>query len=187
MNYNEQTNTMETERLILRPFQAEDAETVVKLCNNINIYNPTVNIPFPYSLDNFFTWFNTHQHHFDMKTMYTYAIVLKETNELVGSTSLSHIKSHHRGELGYWIGEPYWNKGYATEAARALVHFGFTYTQLNRIFALYFLSNPQSAGVMKKIGMKEEGLLRQHFLKDGRFYDTGYCAIIKEDYKAHNL
>ena len=78
-------------------------------------------------------------------------MTLRATRELVGTVGL-HIKSENdRAEIGYWIGIPCWGKGYATEAAAAVMCFGFQTFPINRIFAMPFGRNPASGRVLQKI------------------------------------
>ena len=79
---------------------------------------------------------------------------------------------------------PYWNRGYATEAARAMLTFGFEVLELNRIFAEYYARNPASGRVMQKIGMTHEGMLRQHMFKDDRFEDSVVYGILRSEWEA---
>ena len=90
---------------------------------------------------------------------------------------------HSHAELGYWIGVPYWGKGYATEAAKAVVRYGFEQIKLNRIFAHHFKPNPASGKVLRKIGMKYEGCMRQHVRKWDEFVDLELYAILREEWK----
>jgi ribosomal-protein-alanine N-acetyltransferase len=84
----------------------------------------------------------------------TCAIVLRETTELCGAISLGINQRHQHAELGYWLGVPHWNRGYATEATTALLSYGFTTWQFHRIYARHFTRNPASGRVMQKLGMK---------------------------------
>jgi len=88
---------------------------------------------------------------------------------------------HRRAELGYWVGVPYWGNGYATEAARAVVKYGFGTLGLHRIFASHFANNPASARVLRKIGMRYEGRLRGHVLKWGEFLDLEMYGMLASD------
>ena len=88
---------------------------------------------------------------------------------------------HRHAELGYWIGVPYWGNGYATEAAKAVVRYGFEQIKLNRIFAHHFKHNPASGKVLRNIGMKYEGCMRQHVLKWGQFVDLELYSILHEE------
>ena len=85
------------------------------------------------------------------------------------------------GEIGYWVGLPYWNRGYATEASAALLDFGFDVLGLNRILARHITRNPASGRVMQKVGMEFEGISRQHFLARGQFEDVACYAILSSD------
>lgn len=105
----------------------------------------------------------------------------RETGDLVGIVSLHIQRVHDRAELGYWIGKPYWMRGYATEAARALIGFGFRDLGLHRIFAHHFARNPASGRVMEKAGMKCEGLRRGAVKKGGVYEDIVEYAILRDD------
>jgi RimJ/RimL family protein N-acetyltransferase len=95
-----------------------------------------------------------------------------------------HIaEAHRRAELGYWIGVPFWGRGYATEAARAAVAFGFETLRLNRIYAHYFAGNTASQRVLEKIGMRHEGRSRQHIQKWDHFVDLENYALLAEDFR----
>ena len=84
-------------------------------------------------------------------------------------------------EMGSWIGKPYWNQGYATEAAKAIIKQGFEVMKLNRIHAHHFARNAASGKVLLKIGMKHEGTLRQHVVKWDKFEDIELYGILKVD------
>ncbi|QTA82731.1 GNAT domain-containing protein [Desulfonema limicola] len=84
-------------------------------------------------------------------------------------------------EMGYWVGIEYWGNGYCTEATKKVLEYGFDTQNLNRIFAYHFGSNPASGRVMKKIGMKYEGCLRQAIKKWGKFEDSVLYGVLKSD------
>ena len=113
-----------------------------------------------------------------------FAVVLRANNQLVGAMGLVINEKHECAELGYWIGKPYWNKGYCTEAARAVLEYGFNQLNLNRIFAHHVKRNPASGRVMQKIGMTHEGSLKQHVKKWGAFEDLEAYAILRSEYTA---
>lgn len=167
-----------TDRLTLRLFNEQDANEVARLCNNINIYKSTIYIPHPYTVEDALIWMQSHRKNFEEDKGYELAITIKETGMLIGSIGLSHNKGHKHGELGYWIGEPYWNKGYGTDAAKAMLQFAFEVKGMHKVFARFFSSNPASGKIMEKIGMVEEGLLKEHVLKDGKYEDLYMYGII---------
>jgi RimJ/RimL family protein N-acetyltransferase len=109
-------------------------------------------------------------------------ITLKQTGALCGGIGLQIEADHRRAELGYWIGVPYWGNGYATEAAMAMVKYGFESLGLQRIFASYVPRNVASGNVLRKIGMPHEGYLRAHILKWGEFLDLEMYGMLAADW-----
>lgn len=180
MKYNSEKLIIQTERLVLRFFQTGDAETVVTLCHNYNLYKNTLYLPYPYTLNDALSWIEHHYDHFMADKSYEFAVTDKETGELYGAIALSNNKRFNQGEIAYWIGERYWGNGYATEAAQSMLRFAFEEKKLHKVFARYFSSNPASGQVMNKIGMKQEGILKDHVIKDGIYKDLVYYGIINE-------
>ena len=115
-----------------------------------------MNIPYPYENGMAEKWIGAHRRAWESKTGVVYAITLSDANQLVGAISLHEIDTS-QGELGYWIGEPYWGEGYCTEAARAFIDFLFENLRLSNIRAEHLTSNPASGKVMEKIGMRHVG------------------------------
>ena len=182
MEYFHDQLMIRTERLILRLFQKSDAEAVQRLCNNYNIYKNTLYLPYPYKLSDAITWIEGHYKKFVSDQSYEFAITDLDTGEVYGAIALSNNKAFNNGEIAYWIGEPYWGRGYATEAAKAMLQFAFEEKNYHKVFARYFLSNVASGRVMEKIGMKQEGILRQHIKKDGEYIDLVYYGILKDEF-----
>jgi RimJ/RimL family protein N-acetyltransferase len=170
-----------TERLNLRLFQKSDAETVALLCNNYNIYKSTLYLPYPYHINDALSWIETHYDNFIADKLYEFAITDKETGEVFGAIALSNNKNFNHGELAYWIGESYWARGYATEAAKAVLQFAFKEVKLHKVFARYFSSNIASGKIMEKIGMKQEGILKEHIFKEGKYEDLVYYGILEKE------
>ncbi|CEK18660.1 acetyltransferase, ribosomal protein N-acetylase [Chthonomonas calidirosea] len=172
-----------TERLLLRPFVLSDAPEVQRLASAPEIADTTSNIPHPYPEGAAEAWIAGHTAQIAAGTTYPFAIILREGETLVGAIDLRVECDHHRAEIGYWIGVPYWRQGYATEAVRRVIAFGFDVLNLNRIYATYFTRNSASRRVMEKAGMHFEGVLREWIRKAGRYEDCGICAILRKDYK----
>jgi RimJ/RimL family protein N-acetyltransferase len=110
------------------------------------------------------------------------AIVLKAEQKLVGGVGL-RIRSvtQREGDIGYVLARSYWNRGIVTEAARAMLDFGFGELNLHRIYATCDADNRGSARVMEKLGMKYEGLMRQNAFEKGRWRDTLLYALLETD------
>jgi RimJ/RimL family protein N-acetyltransferase len=183
--------TLTTKRLILRPFALSDAHTVQRLAGDRKIAATTLNIPHPYEDGVAEAWIESQQEQFERGELVSFAVVLGERTgdslietALVGSIGLHISQKHARAELGYWIGVPYWNQGYCTEAARAVVRYGIQTLGLNRIQSRHLVRNPASGRVMQKIGMRYEGTMRQAVLKWEVFEDVNLYAVLKDEYVA---
>jgi RimJ/RimL family protein N-acetyltransferase len=112
------------------------------------------------------------------------AYAITEDGELRGVITMNFDARSRCGDLGYWIGQPFWGRGLATEAVRAILDFGFRELGLNRVQASHLSRNPSSGRVMKKAGMVREGVHRERLLKNGVFEDTVGYAILRRDWKA---
>jgi len=175
---------IETERLLLRGFRAGDAPSVQRLAGDRDVALNTLRIPHPYEPGMAEAWIAGHARDRELGKAVVFAVTLKHTGELVGSMGLEVRPEHDRAELGYWIGRPYWGKGYATEAAKAVVRFGFCNLRLNRLEAHHFTRNPASGRVLEKIGMRRESLRRQAVKKWGEYQDIIVYAMLREDFHA---
>lgn len=173
---------LRTERLILRPFMLDDASTVQRLAGAWEVADTTLNLPHPYEDGVAEEWIAGHREAYQQNRRLPLAITLAGSGALIGAISLmSFSDRHRRAELGYWIGREWWGHGYCTEAARAMLRFGFEQLGLNRIVAQHMTRNPASGRVMQKIGMEHEGTLRQHFRKNDRFEDMECYGILKDE------
>ncbi len=109
-------------------------------------------------------------------------MTLRDSGELIGGVGLIITSAHRRAEIAYWLGVPYWNQGYMTEAASALVEYGFTKMSLHKITASHFARNPASGRVMQKLGMTQEGLLRQDVHKGDGFEDMVLYGLLAAEW-----
>jgi len=129
--------TLHTERLILRPLVLDDTKDFQRLAGDWAIAS-TTRVPHPYEDGMAETWITARQEAFYSGKGVTFAIVHKEQSLLVGTIALNPInKENETSTLGYWMGKPYWNQGYCTEAAKAVLKYGFEVLHLNRIFATH--------------------------------------------------
>lgn len=177
---------IESNRIILRPFELSDAAVVQKLAGERAIADTTLRIPHPYEDGKAEEWISTHAEQCKTEKEVILAVVLKENEELIGSISLSIDRINKNAELGYWIGKPFWGNGYCTEAAREMLAYGFGELQLNRINAHHFKRNPASGKVLEKIGMKYEGCMRQHVKKWDAFEDILLYGILRGEFLDDN-
>jgi ribosomal-protein-alanine N-acetyltransferase len=175
---------LKTERLVLRPFRLSDAEDVRRLAGEWEIADTTLNIPHPYEAGMAEEWIGKHQTGFESGRLCSFAITLGSSGELVGAISLMITPRFDHAELGYWIGVPYWGRAYCTEAGQAIMEYGFTGLGLHRIHASYFARNQASGSVMRKLGMKQEGVLREHVKRWGKYEDLVLFGLLKEEWEA---
>ncbi|MDJ0700154.1 MAG: GNAT family N-acetyltransferase [Woeseiaceae bacterium] len=179
--------TIQTERLVLRPFDEGDATAVQRLAGEREIADTTLNVPHPYGDGMAEQWIATHADQFAEGSNAVFAIVERESNHLAGAIGLKIEPAIRKAELGYWVGVPYWSRGYATEASEAMLAYGFEQLGLNRIAAQHFTRNPASGRVMQKIGMSYEGTLRQGTMKWGRFEDLDVYSALREEWLSERL
>jgi RimJ/RimL family protein N-acetyltransferase len=174
--------TIETLRLVLRPFTLADAPQVQQLAGEQEVAATLVPLPHPYEDGMAEHWIGTHQERYEKGELLSFAIVLRATQTLMGAIDLELSQQHENAEIGYWLGKPFWQQGYATEAARAVLHYGFEVVGLHRVHANYLARNRVSARVLQKLGMREEGCLRQHLKHRGVFEDMGICGILRSEW-----
>ncbi|MDF1697687.1 MAG: GNAT family protein [Saprospiraceae bacterium] len=166
-------------KIILRELAIQDLEHLSTLANNIKIWNNVRDsMPHPYTMQeaNFFIELLQKE---DPKT--TFAITCNGL--FCGMIGLHQQNDVYRksAELGYWIGEPYWGKGVASEAVRQITDFGFTELDLERIFAGVFEYNLGSMRVLEKNNFKHEGIARKAVFKNDQFYDEHKFSKLKSE------
>ena len=149
---------LNTPRLTLRKIQVEDIDALVQYANNRNISDHILNIPYPYQEPNAVFRISYVVQGFKNKTRYVFALVLKARAELIGEISLHLDNDKSKAELGYWVGEPFWGKGIATEAAGAILQFGFEKLGLPLIYATCHAENNASAKVLLKNGVTQHNV-----------------------------
>jgi RimJ/RimL family protein N-acetyltransferase len=168
--------TLETERLLLRPFEPADAPVVEREVSRAEVARMFA-IPHPYPAGAALEWIAT------TKPGRDFAVVAKESGELIGAIMLNLNEQHRRATLGYWCALSHWGRGYTTEAVRAVIGYGFEYLAVNRIYAECHGDNPASFRVLEKAGMTLEGRLRQHSFRLGRIADKLQFGILRDEWR----
>jgi ribosomal-protein-alanine N-acetyltransferase len=176
--------TLETERLILREFEEDDLQAVQEYASDSEVvrymeWGPNTEKDTREFLQRAFD-----QRQKRPRSEYGLAVILKSENQLVGGGGIYIANPDHKeAELGYCFNRRFWGQGYATEAARAFVAFGFAELGLHRIYATCDPANVASARVMEKIGMQREGHLRGHRWMKGRWRDSYLYAILEQEWE----
>ena len=172
--------TLTSERLTLRRCVPSDLDCFYHLASNPEL---TQNLTWDYhkSREETNNFINSMKEGYDNGANTTWTICDKGTDEFMGLITLRIANRQLRAEVGYWIGVPHWNKGYMSEALKALISFCFNVLSLNRIQAEHFICNPASGRVMQKCGMKFEGILREYIYCNGVYQDCKMYSILKSD------
>lgn len=152
----------------LRPWQMSDAERLASLANNINIAKYMRNVfPYPYSVDHakaFLEMAIKEEKRF-------FAITVND--ELIGGTGV-HPQDDifvNNAEIGYWIGEAYWGKGYMSQAIKLITDHAFKNFPVNRLWLRIYGNNPRSMKIAEKASYKLEGKFEKTLLKNGELLD----------------
>ncbi len=122
----------------------------------------------------------------DTPNRYRWAIVRKEDDAFLGTVSLLRLDEAERScSFAYMLGKAFWNRGYMTEALKAVLAFAFTQIGVDRVEADHFADNPASGTVMAKAGMTQVGFLPERYKKDGIRHDAVLYRITKEEWERH--
>lgn len=177
------TKAMETERLWLRRFTAEDADKMYQNWANDNDVTKFLTWPTHNSVDVskaiLAEWISL----YEKDDYYQWAIVPKKINEPIGSISVVFKRDDLKlAHIGYCIGKNWWKQGITSEALAAVIKFLFEEVGMNRIEARHDPNNPNSGSVMVKCSMKYEGTMRQADVNNQGLSDFSLYAILAEDY-----
>jgi len=161
----------------VRPYVLEDAEALAKYADNRAVWITLRDrFPHPYTTDDavgFLRIATTQQPTSDF--------AIATADEVIGGIGLQRQSDVHRltAEIGYWLGEPFWGRGIATRAVRAVTAWAFATTSLERLYACVFATNPASARVLSNAGYQFEGRMRRAVIKDGRILDQLIYAALR--------
>jgi ribosomal-protein-alanine N-acetyltransferase len=164
-------------RCLLRPWRVGDEASLVRYANNRNVSrNLRDRFPYPYTAADADEWIKLAA----AQTRPTsFAIVV--AGEAVGGVGIELGTDIFRrsAEIGYWLGEPFWGRGIATEVLRAMTEYAFAHFDICRLHAGVFDWNPASARVLEKAGYTLEGRARLGVVKDGRLGDRLLYALVR--------
>ena len=176
--------TLTTERLLLRDFVESDWKAVLVYQQDPLYlrYNEWTSRTAE-EVCQFVQMFLDHQKQIP-RIKYQFAITLKSTGQLIGNCGVRRDSPEaHEGDMGYELDPKFWGNGYATEAARTVMHFGFSHMDLQRISAWCVADNVGSARVLEKLGMRLERQMRDHQYFKGRWWDTLSYAISYDEWR----
>ncbi|MGK9045530.1 GNAT family N-acetyltransferase [Mammaliicoccus vitulinus] len=173
-----ENQTMETERLILRPVSLDDTASLYEYASNIE----NTSHVYPTHLSTEETK-EVIANYYLKAPLGKYGIVLKEENKLIGTIDLRIESAHKRGEIGYVLNLNYAGKGYMTEAGLQLLNLAFDKLKLNQVKALHSTINPKSGQVMKRLGMKKIGVMPKNRIHKEKIVDDAIYVITNTEYE----
>ena len=176
--------SLQTERLRLRPFVADDADLLVQLAGTAAMAATAIAIPHPYTLTAAKSWIVGLSHRYRTGSAVHFAISLLESKQLIGAIALNEInRDNANAELDVWIGQPWQRQGYASEALQLVLDFAFKQMDLHRIYSYHFSEDLRSAKFLLKHGFAQEGVLRQAVKKMATYQDVSLSAILAESHR----
>ena len=169
----------ETERLILRPMASGDTDFVFRHFSDPQVHQYLLDEP---PVTQYAQAEEIVQFYLEPagKSHNRWVIVRKDENQPIGTCGYHKWdKQHFRAEIGYDLGPDFWGQEYMTEALRAVLAHGLGPMQLHRIEAMVDVRNLRSSRLLQKLGFKQEGILRDCYHLDGKFYDHALFALLK--------
>lgn len=155
-------DSLETERLILRRFRRRDVAHLPALLNNWAIARWLARVPYPYGAEDARSWVKLSRSICRSRDGLPLAVVRREPKQLIGGVGVNF----KNGEIGYWFGEDYWGRGYATEAVSALTDRSFSRHAVSSLWAAVRPGNDASCKVLEKVGFRRQGT-REYTFRDG--------------------
>lgn len=179
------TQTIETPRLILRPFEMKDARAMYDNWASDPEVTKYLTWPVHSSVEITRMVLRDWVDGYESPTRYNWAIVLKSGDgNPIGNISAVHLDEKTSAvEIGYCMGQPWWGVGIMTEALKAVTGFFVEQVRVNRVGARHDANNPASGRVMAKAGMTFEGTLRQSAVNNRGIVDMCCYSILAEEWK----
>lgn len=177
------TQTIETERLVLRQITPQDAEMIFRNWANDDDVSRYMRWPAHRTVTDTVKIVADWCEGYSSAQNYHWGICL-QNGEMIGSVGLALINAYDsKANLGYCIGKAYWGNGYAAEAVSAVLDYMFAHVGINRIEAYHSVENPASGRVMQKVGMTFEGHARQKYRNRDGFQDSDMYGITRDDWE----
>ena len=175
-----------TERLLLRPLRADDADAIHRLVNDWEVVRMLSQLPFPYPRPLADRWIASTLEQIERGTGYHLAITGQEDGRemLIGCIGLRLDLTPRVGNLGYWIGRRFWRHGVGSEAASRLTRWALANLDLDRLEAHVAVDNPASAAVLRRAGFREVGAGSEPFLARGGKHPVTRFEATRDDLSA---
>ncbi len=169
-------------RLFLRPYEKSDAKIILPYRNDPEVMKYLIpGIPYPLSVIEEERWIEDQSKETERKS---FAIILKETGEYIGGCGFNEINWKARvATVGIFLGQPFWNRGFGTEALQILIDFAFAELNMNKLKLFVFSFNKRAIRSYEKNGFKVEGILRQEIFRDGQYQDEIVMGLLASEWK----
>lgn len=178
------TKTIETERLVLRRFEYNDSDSMLKNWIADEKIQALYSEPVYSTKAEVNGLLEKYISSYEKDDYYRWAIIPKGSNECIGQIAYFLVDNkNHFAEIEYCIGSSYQRKGYATEATRAVMKYGFESINLHKIQICTKTINIPSKRVIEKCGFVYEGTLRDYFYMDGEYVGRLYFSMLRDEYK----
>ena len=164
----------------IRDFKDSDSKSVAKYANNYSVSKfLRDSFPYPYKEENAAEWINFIRH---SESDISFAIT--NNVEVIGAIGIVPKKDVHRfmAEIGFWLGEPFWNKGIISKALKPFCNYIFNEHSFTKLTANVFQGNDASKRVLEKAGFNLEGTLSKSVFKENNFYDLYIYGLLKEEF-----
>lgn len=155
--------TLETDRLVLRALRDDDLDQLILMLNNENVSKQVLSIAYPFTMKHAQERLQSILEGYTKREMFVFSIALRENDLVIGQIGLHPHVKHNHAEIGYVLGEPYWGKGFMTEAIHKVLEYGLKDRKFHKIIATHYIDNPASGRCMAKAGMNLEGELFEHY------------------------
>lgn len=177
------TQRVETERLVLRRFELSDWKDMNQNWVSDHDIQHGYCEPTYETEEEIKGLLNSYISKYETNEAYRWAIILKENNQCIGQIAYFLVDSNnHFGEIEYCVGKAFQNKGYVTEATKAIIDYGFERINFNKVQICHRANNLPSARVIEKLGFHKDGVLREFFYRDGEYIDRVYYSILRREW-----
>lgn len=173
---------IETERLLLRQVVPEDAAAIYAILSDDEVtrYYDIETMTDPAQAA---AMIRRMDQRYKRGESIRWGIVRKEDGALIGTCGYHLRPVKFRAGIGYDLARAYWRQGYMFEAVHAVLDFGFETLEFNRVEAMVMVRNDASAGLLRKLGFAEEGILKEHAFFKGRYHDLRRFALLRREWR----
>ena len=173
-----------SDRIRLTPVTLSDRQALLTHLNQTQSFGKqTESIPYPYTEFHADSWLSSLPYQSIARTGQALWAIRDHDQAMIGCVGFKDFVLEHKAEIGYWLAQPYWGQGLATQVVRSLCAYAFEHYQLRRIQARVFGSNQASANVLMKAGFEQEGRCREQLLKEGRLDDVLIFALLRDEHR----